>query len=208
MVSRKKGRRPASGAANDSDRDAPERSGIAPGHAATASTGDRHWGAESARPGWPDAVPQKIAWMDRQIERQQFSRAEVVALWHKAIGKSTDAAVHGLTADTVLELAYTAGRLACSAVLAAHHIRIKSTQGHYEMTFQAVAALDLPGCEDIAVDSEEVRGFRHNADYTATLAAPEDVQHALAWMRSTVPVLRAALVAGDPELEPFLAALA
>ena len=155
---------------------------------------------QPALPGWPSPLPVKLKWLEPRIEQVVFTRAEVVVYWGKALAKAKDAAIKGLSTDTALESAYSAGRLAALAVLASRHIRITAKSGHHELTFSAVAALGLKGCDDLVAESEEVRLARHNADYLAETASPEEVQHALAWMRRTMPLLRAALIQGDPEL--------
>jgi hypothetical protein len=40
---------------------------------------------------------------------QSFSRAEVLALWQKAIATAKDASISGLSVDSAIRLAYDAG---------------------------------------------------------------------------------------------------
>lgn len=150
-------------------------------------------------------MPPRLAMMaERWVEQKAFTRREVANLWRKAVIKAKDAALVGLSADSALDQAYGAGRLAAMAVLVSRHIRIRGMQGHHAMTFAALAALELPGCDDISVDSEEVRRMRHDSDYTAEFADASDVEHALAWVRRTLPTLRAILIAGDRDLASHL----
>ena len=160
---------------------------------------------ERVRPGWPSPMPDRLQWMLPHLEQKAFNRAEVYSFWQKALAKANDATLPGLSVDSALEAAYSAGRLGCVAVLAGRHIRVRARTGHHEMTFAAVAALELPGCSDLSADSEEVRGMRIAADYHSTPATLEEREHAIAWMQRTLPVLRAALVAGDPALAPYIA---
>lgn len=171
--------------------------GVPPGNVAgrRAVPGD-----EPARPGWPDPTPERLSLLSNRVERTSFSRAEVIRYWQKAAAKARDAQISGLSADTALEAAYDAGRLASTAVLASRHIRARGGQGHHEVVFAAVAALGLPGCDDILADSEEVRVARHTADYHADFASADDLKIAVEWAGKTLPVLRAALVTGDPDL--------
>jgi hypothetical protein len=145
-----------------------------------------------------------LRWLEKRIEQTRFSRAEVVRYWQKAVAKAGDAQLAGVSADTALEAAYGAGRLASTAVLATRHIRARGGQGHHEAVFGAVAALDLPGCDDILADSEEVRVARHESDYAPDFASPADLKNAVEWVRRTLPALHAALVASDPDLEAYL----
>ncbi len=138
-----------------------------------------------------------------RIEQLQFSRAEVRNYWTKAVRKARDATLAGQSTDTALDCAYDAVRLACTAILAAHHIRTKGA-GHHEATFAAAAALGLPGCIDLAADSSAVRASRHETDYGPTFASVDDAKYAANWMHETLPRVRAALITVDDELAPFL----
>jgi hypothetical protein len=146
-----------------------------------------------------------LRWLEKRIEQTRFSRAEVVLYWQKAVVKARDAQLAGVSADTALGAAYDAGRLACTAVLATRHVRVRGGQGHHEAVFGAVAALDLPGGEDILAESEEVRVARHESDYAPEFASPADLKNAVEWLRRTLPALRAALVASDSDLDAHLA---
>ena len=149
-------------------------------------------------------MPERMRWLENRIERVRFSRAEVVRYWQKAVAKARDARIAGLSVDTALEAAYSAGRQAAAAVLASRHIRSRGALGHHEATFAAVAALELPGCDDLLADSEGVRMARHEADYHAASASSGDLKSAVDWVNRTLPLLRAALVAGDPGLDAHL----
>ena len=187
MVSRREGHRKATSA---------------PGPTASASGAVPN--DEPAVPGWPDPLPDRLRWLEKRIERTRFSRAEVVRYWQKAVAKARDTQLAGISTDTALEAAYDAGRLASTAVLATRHIRVRGSRGHHEAVFGAVAALDLPGCDDILADSEEVRAARHDSDYAPDFASPADLKIAVEWIRRTLPALRAALVAADPDLDAHL----
>lgn len=145
-------------------------------------------------------MPDRLQWMLPHLQQTPFSRAEVVSFWQKALAKANDASLPGLSVDSALEAAYSAGRMACVAVLAGRHIRVSARTGHHEMTFAAAAALELPGCSDLVADSEEVRTMRNTADYHSTPATVDERDDAIAWMQRMLPLLRDALVAGDPDL--------
>ncbi len=183
MVSRKDGKRSASGAP-----ESPAQPGI-----------------ERARPGWPTLIPQRLAFMlsTARVEQLQFSRAEVRNYWTKAVRKARDAKLRGQSTDTALDCAYDAVRLACTALLAAHHTRTKGG-GHHEATFAAAASLGLPGCDELEADSTAVRASRHDTDYSPDFASKADVLHATEWMHASLPLLRAALISVDAEMGPFL----
>lgn len=66
------------------------------------------------------------------------------------------------------------------------------------------AALGHDGLDDLVPDSIEVRALRKGSLYDPVLAGPDDRDHALAWMRRTLPLLRAALVDVDPALSDVL----
>ena len=163
-----------------------------------------HHVEDPALPGWPEPLPSALLRMQDRVERMPFTRAEVLALWSKAVRRFHDAGLNGLSADAALESAYAAGRLGALSLLASRHIRIRSSQGHHEMTFAAVAALGLPGLEELQVTSAEVRADRRDADYAPEPATAVQVAHALAWARATLPALHAALAQGDPVLRDRL----
>ena len=179
------------------------KQGKAPHQAPTPQSPAASWNVP-ALPGWPNPVPARLGYLVGRIEQQSQNKAEVIAYWNKAVAKASDAKLAGLSTDTQLEAAYSAVRLAATAILAANHIRVKSGSGHHELYFGVVAALALPGCEDLVPDSEEVRGMRHAAEYHATSPAQADADHATAWVASTLPLLRAALLNADSTLAAML----
>jgi hypothetical protein len=150
-----------------------------------------------------EPLPARVEWIRDRLERVAFSRVEVANKWRKVKAKADDAA-QNVSADTALGAAYDAGRIACEAVLACHHVRVRSGHGHHERVFSAVAAFEIAGCANLVADSEEVRIARHESEYGSELATDEDVRHARAWMDRSLPVLRSALANLDPELAPYL----
>ncbi|MFO0095686.1 MAG: hypothetical protein ACK54K_15430 [Gemmatimonadaceae bacterium] len=66
-------------------------------------------------------MPARVEWIRDRLERVTFSRVEVLNKWRKAKAKADDAA-QNVSADTALGAAYDAGRIACEAVLACHHV--------------------------------------------------------------------------------------
>lgn len=156
-----------------------------------------------ARPGWREPLPERMAWIRDRIERVPFTRLEVVNKWRKAMTKAEDS-TRDVSPDTALGAAYDAGRIACEALLACHHVRVRSGQGHHERVFSAIAALGITGCDDIVADSEEVRIARHESEYGSELATRESVQHARAWVDHYLPLLRCAIELADPEIHGAL----
>ncbi len=71
-------------------------------------------------------------------------------------------------------------------------------QGHHEVAFAGAAALGHESLTDLVPDSMEVRSLRKGSMYDPVIAGLEERNHALAWMRRTLPCIRAALVATDP----------
>ena len=69
-----------------------------------------------------------------------------------------------------------------------------------EMAFAGAAALGYEGLADLVPDSEEVRGLRRGSMYDPVIAGPEERDHAIEWMRRTLPAIRAALALADPKL--------
>jgi hypothetical protein len=80
---------------------------------------------ETVRPGWPNPMPVRLQWMLPHLEQRAFNSAEVYSFWQKALAKANDATLPGLSVDSALEAAYSAGRLGCVAVLAGRHIRVR-----------------------------------------------------------------------------------
>ena len=175
-----------------------------PSSTSVAPAADTWDGSAPSRPGWPDPLPERLAWMLEYIERVAFTRAEVLGLWSKAAVSANDALLPAMSADGVLRSAYDAGRIAATAVLASRQMRIRSKSSHHQYTFSAVGSLDIPGLGDVIVDSEEIRGLRADSEYGAQPASDADRDLARAWMRRTLPLLRASLVAGDPGFESRL----
>jgi hypothetical protein len=142
-----------------------------------------------------------------RLRRQPATREQVAAVWRKTVESARDAALVDLSVDGSLRSAYDAGHLACQALLAAHGLRSGGVQGHHEATFAGAAALGHDGLDDLVPDSIEIRGLRRGSLYDPMLAGPADRDHALAWMRRTLPLIRAALVDVDPALNDILEGL-
>ena len=85
-------------------------------------------------------------------------------------------------------------------------MRLRSKNSHHEYTFATVAQLGLPGLDNISVDASEVRLARNDSEYGAEETTSEASDRALAWMRQTLPLVRAALVAADTTLASRLPA--
>lgn len=155
-----------------------------------------------------DAFPpgvQRLVDMGR-LRPQPIQREQVAAVWRKAVESARDAELSGMSIDGSLRSAYDAGHIAALALLGAHGLRTGSGQGHHEVAFAAVAAFGHEGLADLVPDSMEVRGLRKGSMYDPVIAGPRERSDALAWVRRTLPAIRAALLVVDPEIEPLLLA--
>jgi hypothetical protein len=72
------------------------------------------------------------------------------------------------------------------------------------MAFAGAAALGYEALLDLVPDSEEVRGLRKGSMYDPVIAGPEERDHAIQWMRRTLPAVLAALVLADPKFPSLL----
>jgi hypothetical protein len=142
--------------------------------------------------------------VQRRLREQATTPEAVAAIWQKAVESAADAELSGMSIDGALRSAYDAGHLAALALLGAYGLRTGSGQGHHEMAFAGAAATEQPGLDDLVPDSEEVRGLRKGSLYDPTIAGSAERDRALRWMRRTLPVVRAALVAVNPDLEQLL----
>ncbi|MBI4545638.1 MAG: hypothetical protein HY703_10615 [Gemmatimonadetes bacterium] len=139
-----------------------------------------------------------------RLREQPSSREQVAAVWQKAVESAQDAELPGMSIDGSLRAAYDAGHLAALALLAAHGLRPGGGQGHHEMAFAGAAALGYAGLADLVADSIEIRGLRKGSMYDPVIAGPSERDHAVAWMRHTLPAIRDALLLADPDLAAVL----
>ena len=140
-----------------------------------------------------------------RLREQAFTREQIGAVWLKAVESARDAELADLSLDGALRAAYAAGHLAALALLAAHGLRPGGGQGHHEAAFAGAAGLGHTQLEDLVPDSEEIRLLRKGSMYDPTVASPNDRDHALKWMRRTLPAIRAALLEADERLQAGLA---
>jgi hypothetical protein len=105
-----------------------------------------------------------------------------------------------MSIDGALRAAYDAGHAAALALLAAYDLRSGSGQGHHEVAFSAAAALGGEDLKDLVPDSTEIRGLRHGSMYDPRKSTVEDRDHALEWIRRTLPAIRRAIVEKSPSL--------
>jgi len=141
-----------------------------------------------------------------RLREQPATREQVSALWQKAVESAHDAGLEGISVDGALRSAYDAGHLAALSLLASHGLRPSGGQGHHEMAFAGAAALGHEGLADLVADSMEVRSLRRGSMYDPVMAGPRERDHAVAWTRRTLPLIRAALLIRDPKLARLLAA--
>lgn len=132
-------------------------------------------------------IPDRIQMLidDRRLEVVAPAKGEVAARWKKALASNKDARIPAISPDNAISLGYQAAMQAASALLEMAGYRTKgSTGGHHYNTFYAVAALRLPGLEDIDVDSERIRKMRSSSFYAAGEAKPSDVKTLVDWLDS------------------------
>lgn len=141
--------------------------------------------------------------LDRgHLQEQDFTVVQVAQLWTKAVVSAKDAELPGISVEGALRAAYQAGHTAVLALLAAHGLRTGSGRGHHEAAFAAAAALESDALKDLVVDSSEIRSLRQNSLYDPAFAGEDDREHAIDWMRRTLPAIRGALVSANPDLAP------
>lgn len=157
--------------------------------------------SDESRP-WPHGIRRMLE--VGRLRAQPATREQVAAVWRKAVESARDAELEGMSTDGALRSAYDAGHLAALALLAAHGLRPGGGAGHHEMAFAGAAALGYEALSDLVPDSAEVRGLRKGSMYDPVIAGPEDRDHALRWMRRTLPAVREALRSADPDLAPLL----
>jgi hypothetical protein len=136
----------------------------------------------------------------KRLHAQAAESSDVVALWSKAVELARDAAIPELSCDTALQAAYAAGLTGALALLAAHQLRASSGRGHHEVVFAAASELGGHDLADLVPESEQVRSLRGASLYDPVIATEADRQHALSWMRRTLPAIRTALLTRHPDL--------
>lgn len=154
---------------------------------------------EQSRP----AAVQRMLEIGR-LREQPSMREHVAAMWQKAVESARDAELEGMSVDGALRSAYDATHLAALALLATNGLRPGGGQGHHEMAFAGAAALGHEGLADLVPDSMEVRSLRKSSMYDPVIAGLRERDHALEWMRRTLPIIRDALVTTDPGLARLL----
>jgi len=140
----------------------------------------------------------------KRLREQRTSRANIAAVWQKAVESARDAELAGMSIDGSLRAAYDAGHMAALALLALHGLRPATGQGHHEMAFAGAAALGGAALADLIPDSEEVRQLRKGSMYDPAIAGPDERRLALEWTRRTLPAIRATLLAADAQLAVLL----
>jgi hypothetical protein len=152
----------------------------------------------------PGQLPDSVEYLleSNRLKRGVATPESIAALWQKAVESARDSELTGMSIDGALRAAYDAGHAAARALLAAHDLR--SGSGHHEVAFSAAAALSGKDTKDLVPDSTEVRGLRHGSMYDPRKATAEDRDHALEWMRSTLPAIRRAILERSPSLSDRL----
>jgi hypothetical protein len=154
----------------------------------------------------PGALPARVRTLleEGRLRAQPTRPEQVAAVWRKAVESAHDAELPGISVDGALRCAYDAGHMAALALLAAYGLRTGSGQGHHEVAFAAAAAFGREGLGDLVPDSMEIRALRKASMYDPVIAGPRERAEALAWMRRTLPAVRAALSATRPEIATLL----
>jgi len=146
----------------------------------------------------PSRRPRIQALIDsKRLHEQEAGPEQVSALWQKAVESAADAELEAISNDGAIRSAYDAGHLAALALLAVHGLRTSSGQGHHEVSFSAASYLTPDTLGDLLPDSMEIRGLRKGSMYDPSIAGIEDRDFAIAWMRRTLPAIRAAIVRAD-----------
>jgi hypothetical protein len=137
---------------------------------------------------------------DNRLKRAVATPENIAALWQKAVESARDAELSGISIDGALRAAYDAGHAAALALLAAYGLRTGSGQGHHEVAFFAAGSLGGEETKDLVADSTEVRALRHGSMYDPHMATAADRDHALDWMRRTLPGIRRAILRRSTDL--------
>ncbi len=152
-------------------------------------------------------IPHRIQLLidDKQMDVVTPAIVDVAVRWKKALASNKDARIPAISPDNAISLGYQAAMQAASALLEMAGYRARgSTGGHHHNTFYAVAALRLPGLEDLDVDSERIRKMRSSSFYAVHEAKPSDVKALVNWLDSILPAMRGALIGFDASLENVL----
>jgi hypothetical protein len=147
-------------------------------------------------------LPENVEYLlqSNRLKRGVATPESIAALWQKAVESARDSELTGMSIDGALRAAYDAGHAAAFALLAAYDLRTGAGRGHHEVAFSAAAALGGEDLKDLVPDSTEVRGLRHASMYDPRKATAEDRDHALEWMRRTLPAIRRAILEKSPSL--------
>jgi hypothetical protein len=141
---------------------------------------------------------------EKRLKRGAATPESIAALWQKAVESARDSELDGMSIDGALRAAYDAGHAAALALLAAYDLRTGSGRGHHEVAFSVAAALGGKEMKNLVADSTEVRELRHGSMYDPRKATAEDRDHALEWMRRTLPTIRRAILNRSPNLSDRL----
>ena len=122
--------------------------------------------------------------------------------WAKAVRSLQYAALEVLIADNAFQLGYQALLQAATAVLDAAGYRTRGQGGgHHRNAFYAVAALGIPGLEDVDARTERVRKRRAMSVYDpADEATARDVADLLALADRVLPAAHHWIVETRPSL--------
>ncbi|HYH78141.1 MAG TPA: hypothetical protein VEX86_00030 [Longimicrobium sp.] len=89
---------------------------------------------------------------------------EVTGLWNKSVAALADARPEVMSADARLIRAYDAGRIAATAVVRCHGLRVRA-QNHHEMILKSAALLGSPELAQALNEFDRVRHMRTEVEY-------------------------------------------
>jgi hypothetical protein len=134
------------------------------------------------------------------LDEVDTSDGDAGALWQKAVTSARDSRNPATSPDNRYVLGYQALLQMSTAVLACAGYRTRGAQGHHANTFYAVAALDIPGLEEINISTERIRQMRKVSAYEPGSPTPEQIRslnelldammpHAHRWLASQRPAV-------------------
>lgn len=114
-----------------------------------------------------------------RLTREPAPDDEIAGLWGNAVQAYRDALVESVSANGRLVRAYDAGRIAATAVVRAHDLRVRATN-HHELTLAVAALLSGPDLSAAFGELEGMRRLRVDLEYGWQAGASEkDVGRAL-----------------------------
>lgn len=154
-------------------------------------------------------LPQKIRLLleSNRLEAAEPDDAAATALWRKALESWRDSRNESNALGNRYALAYQALLHAALTILSASGYRTRGGSGHREATFTAVAALGVPGLEELHIQTETIRRKRKVSVYEVGEPAPAELDAVDALLARVLPATHAWLAKSRPQLSSALSAL-